>query len=335
TLGKIDIKGPDAAAFLNLIYTNAWAKLGVGRVRYGLMCHEDGMVFDDGTTARLAEDQFLMTTTTGNAAQVLDWLEEYLQTEWPDLKVYCTSVTEQWATVSIAGPKSRKLLQKLAPEINLDPEAFPFMSFKEGNVAGLQARVFRISFTGELSYEINVPWHAGRALWDAVMEAGAEFDVTPYGTESMHVLRAEKGFIIVGQETDGTTTPQDLGMDWIVSKKKPDFIGKRSWTRADAIREDRKQLVGLLTDDENEVLPEGAQLVFDKHAPIPMPMVGHVTSSYYSAALGRSIALALVKGGAAKEGEVIHAPLIGKTVSAKITGTVFYDKEGEKLDGDV
>lgn len=335
TLGKIDVKGPDAAEFLNRIYTNAWTKLGVGKVRYGLMCHEDGMVFDDGTTARLADNHFLMTTTSGNAAAVLDWLEEYLQTEWPDLKVYCTSVTEQWATVSIAGPKARKLLQKIAPDMDLSPEGFPFMSFKEDVVAGMQARVFRISFTGELSYEINVPWHEGLAMWNAVMAAGAEYDITPYGTESMHVLRAEKGFIIVGQETDGTTTPQDLAMDWIVSKKKPDFIGKRSYMRADTARADRKQLVGLLTENGDEVLEEGSQLVFDQFAPIPMPMAGHVTSSYYSAALGRSIALALVKGGKDREGEKIYIPLEGRTITATITSPVFYDKEGECQDGEI
>ncbi|WP_288902158.1 sarcosine oxidase subunit alpha [uncultured Sneathiella sp.] len=333
TLGKIDIRGPDAAEFLNRIYTNAWLKLGVGRVRYGLMCHEDGMVFDDGTTARLAEDRFLMTTTTGGAAGVLDWLEEYLQTEWMDLKVYCTSVTEQWATVSIAGPKAGAVLKKLAPEMDISHENFPFLSFKEGTVAGLKARVFRISFTGELTYEINVPWTCGQALWEAVMAAGAEFDITPYGTESMHILRAEKGFIIVGQETDGTTTPQDLGMDWIVSKVKPDFIGKRSFTRTDTARKDRKQLVGLLTDKPDDVLPEGAQLVFDPHAPKPMPMAGHVTSSYYSATLGRSIALALVKGGHDRKGQNIFAPLEGKTVTAEIVDPVFYDKEGERLNG--
>lgn len=333
TLGKIDIRGKDAAEFLNRIYTNAWSKLGVGRVRYGLMCHEDGMVFDDGTTARLSEDRFLMTTTSGNAAIVLDWLEEYLQTEWPGLKVYCTSVTEQWATVSIAGPKSRGLLAKIAPDMDLTNDAFPFMSFQEGVVAGLDARIFRISFTGELSYEINVPWTQGKQLWEAVMAAGAEFDITPYGTESMHVLRAEKGFIIVGQETDGTTTPQDLGMDWIVSKKKPDFIGKRSFSRVDTAREDRKQLVGLLTENPSEMLPEGAQLVFDKDAAIPMPMVGHVTSSYYSATLGRSIALALVKGGQGKQGEKVYAPLKSGTLTAEIVDPVFYDKEGERLNG--
>jgi len=335
TLGKIDIKGPDAAEFLNRLYTNGWKKLGVGKIRYGLMCTEDGMVFDDGTTARLADDHFLMSTTTGNAATVLDWMDDYLQTEWQDLKVYCTSVTEQWATVAIAGPKARKLLAKIAPEIDLSPDAFPFMSLKEGTVAGIPARIFRISFTGELSFEVNVPWHAGRALWDAVIEAGEEFGVTPYGTETMHILRAEKGFIIVGQETDGTVTPQDLGMDWIVSKLKADFIGKRSWSRADTAREDRKQLVGILTDDEQRGLPEGAQLVFNRHAQIPMPMVGHVTSSYYSATLGRSIALALVKGGLQKEGETIYAPLGEDVVAAKIVSPVFYDKEGEKQNGEL
>lgn len=333
TLGKIDIQGPDAAEFLNRIYTNAWAKLGVGKVRYGLMCHEDGMIFDDGTTARLGDNHFVMTTTTGNAAIVLDWLEEYLQTEWPELKVFCTSVTEQWATVSIAGPRARAVLQSLAPDMPLEAENFPFMSFKEGVVAGLPARVFRISFTGELSYEINVSWCYGDALWKAVMAAGEPHGITPYGTESMHILRAEKGFIIVGQETDGTTTPQDLGMDWIVSKKKKDFIGKRSYSRIDTTRSDRKQLVGLLTEQLHEVLPEGAQLVFDRNAAKPMPMVGHVTSSYYSAALGRSIALALVKGGRKMHGTSIYAPLIGKTVVATIVDPVFYDREGSRLDG--
>ncbi len=335
TLGKIDVKGPDAAEFLNLIYTNAWSKLGVGRVRYGLMCHEDGMVFDDGTTARLADDHFLMTTTTGNAAVVLDWLEEYLQTEWPHLKVYCTSVTEQWSTVSIAGPKSRKLLKKLVPDLDLSPENFPFMSFKSAVIDGIECRIFRISFTGELSFEINAPWHAGRKIWNLVMVAGQEFDITPYGTETMHILRAEKGFIIVGQETDGTMTRKDLGMDWIVSKKKEDFIGKRSFSREDTAAPNRKQLVGLLTENPKEILPEGAQLVFDRYAPKPMPMVGHVTSSYYSATLGRSIALAVVRGGLNKMGEKVFAPLEHTTVTATITSPVFYDAEGANLDGEI
>jgi sarcosine oxidase subunit alpha len=331
TLGKIDIQGPDAALFLNRMYTNAWTKLEVGRCRYGVMCKEDGMVMDDGVTTRLGPDRFLMTTTTGNAAKVLDWLEEYLQTEWPELRVYLTSVTEHWATASIAGPRARDVLRALAPELDLDPKAFPFMSMREATVAGLPARIFRISFTGEISYEINVPAHAGLQAWEAIMRAGEPFGLTPYGTEAMHVLRAEKGYIIVGQETDGTVTPQDLGMDWAVSKQKPDFVGKRSFMREDTSRADRKQLVGLLTEDPRAVLPEGAQLVADPAAEPPVPMLGHVTSSYWSEALGRSIALALVKGGVGRLGETVYAPLAGKTVACTVTKPIFYDLEGTRL----
>ena len=332
TLGKIDIKGPDAATLLDIVYTNAFSTLKVGRVRYGLMCGDDGMIFDDGTTARLGENHYLMTTTTGNAAHVLEWLEEWLQTEWPEMKVYCTSVTEQWATLALAGPRARDVLASVAPDLALDTESFPFMSVREGVVAGAPARVFRISFTGELSFEINVPWHHGRHVWEALMEAGAAHGITPYGTEAMHVLRAERGFIIVGQETDGTTTPQDLGMDWIVSKKKPDFLGKRAWSREDNLREDRKQLVGILTDNPNTVLPEGTQLV-DKPGRPPLPMIGHVTSSYASPTLGRSIALALVKGGRARMGETVHAAPTSGFLPCKVTEPVFYDPEGEKRDG--
>ncbi|MEP6147293.1 MAG: sarcosine oxidase subunit alpha, partial [Nisaea sp.] len=253
TLGKIDIQGPDAAEFLNRIYTNAWLKLGVGRCRYGLMLKEDGMVMDDGVTTCVGENHYHMTTTTGGAANVLSWLEEWHQTEWPDLKVFFSSVTEQWSVVAINGPKSRAVMQKLCEDVDFSAEAFPFMSMKEGTVAGIPARLYRISFTGELSFEINVPARYGLALWEALMEAGKEFDITPYGTETMHVLRAEKGFIIVGQETDGTVNPLDLGMDWIVSKKKPDFVGKRSLERESMSSPERKQLVGLLTEDPQTV----------------------------------------------------------------------------------
>ena len=331
TLGKIHIEGPDSAEFLNRIYTNAWKKLDIGRARYGLMCKEDGMVFDDGVTSRLGEHSYLMTTTTGGAARVLDWLEEYLQTEWPELKVYCTSVTEQWATISLAGPKSRDIMQEIAPGLALDPESFPFMSFKDATVAGIEARVFRISFTGEVSFEINVPSYYGMAVWRAAWKAGRKHGITPYGTETMHVLRAEKGFIIVGQDTDGTVTPIDLGMSWIVSKNK-DFIGRRSLERSDTQRKDRKQLVGILTDDPREVLPEGAQLVFEPTAAVPMPMIGHVTSSYWSPNCGRSIALAVVRGGLERKGQAIYAPLIGRTVSAKIADPVFFDAENKRRD---
>ena len=345
TLGKIDIQGPDAVELLNRIYTNSWTKLPVGSCRYGLMLKEDGMVFDDGVTTRIGEHRFLMTTTTGGAARVLDWLEEWLQTEWPDLRAYCTSVTEQWATVAVVGPKSRQLLQALAPDMALDNESFPFMTYREGVVAGMNARVFRISFSGELAFEINVPsWH-GALLWEWVMYAGQEFGIVPYGTEAMHVLRAEKGFIIVGQDTDGTVTPYDLGMDWIVAKNK-DFIGRRSLRRPDTAQADRKQLVGLLTDSPHVVLPEGSQIVRDRHDAIPAPrprfsrrgaaprpMLGHVTSSYFSGTLGRSFALALIKSGRQRMGETIYAALPDGAVPVQVVSPVFYDKEGARRDG--
>ncbi|RMD63054.1 MAG: sarcosine oxidase subunit alpha, partial [Alphaproteobacteria bacterium] len=334
TLGKIDIQGKDAVELLNRVYTNAWSKLAVGRCRYGLMLNEAGMVIDDGVTARLGEHHFLMTTTTGNAAMVLAHLEEYLQTEWPELEVHLTSVTEQYATVSLAGPHARDLLAELSDDIDLSPEALPHMALTHGTVAGIPARVFRVSFTGEMSYEINVPASAGLALWQAVMTAGAKYAITPYGTEAMHVLRAEKGFIIVGQETDGSVTPLDLGMEWILSKKKKDFIGRRGLRRPDLLKPDRKQLVGLLTSNPDEVLPEGAQLVERAPGKPPLPMVGHVTSSYYSPNVGRSIALALVKGGRARKGETLHAPLAaGRTITCTVTEPVFYDPEGTRLNG--
>jgi sarcosine oxidase subunit alpha len=331
TLGKIDIQGPDAAALLNRVYTNAWSQLPIGRCRYGLMLGEDGMVFDDGVTTRLSEHHYLMSTTSGGAARVLAWLEEWLQTEWPELKVYCTSVTEQWATVAISGPDSRKLLAELAEGVDVAPEAFPHMSMREGRVLGVPARVFRISFTGELGFELQVPASYGLPVWEACIEAGGKYRITPYGTEAMHVLRAEKGYIIAGQDTDGTVTPHDLGMDWIVSQRKPDFIGKRSLARADMQKPGRKQLVGLLPELAGELLEEGAQIVADPHQTIPMTMIGHVTSSYVSPNLGRSFALALVKEGHARVGEKLYVPMLDRTIAVTVTEPVFFDKDGERL----
>ncbi|HEX6633440.1 MAG TPA: sarcosine oxidase subunit alpha family protein [Usitatibacter sp.] len=330
TLGKIDIQGPDAATFLNLVYTNAWSKLGVGRCRYGLMLDENGMVMDDGVTTRLGENHFLMTTTTGGAARVMAWLERWLQTEWPHFRVYLTSVTDHFATAAVVGPKSRDVLRAVCKDIDFSPEAFPFMSYRDGTVAGVPAKVMRISFSGELAYEVNVCANLGRHVWEALVEAGRPFGMTPYGTEAMHVLRAEKGFIIVGQDTDGSVTPVDLGMDWIIGKGK-DFIGRRSLARPDTRREDRKQLVGLLTEDPKTVLPEGGQVVKDAAAPAPVPMLGHVTSSYFSAFLDRSIALALVKGGAKRHGEDVQVPLAdGRVLRARIAPPVFVDAEGAR-----
>ncbi len=330
TLGKIDIQGPDAVALLNWVYTNAWSKLAVGRCRYGLMLDENGMVMDDGVTTRLAENRFLMTTTTGGAARVLAWLERWLQTEWPHLKVYLTSVTDHYATAAVVGPQSREVVKAVCPDIDFSPDAFPFMSCRQGTVAGVAGRIMRISFSGELAYEVNVPANQARHVWERLFAAGQPFGVTPYGTEAMHVLRAEKGYIIVGQDTDGSVTPLDLGMNWIVKKDK-DFIGRRSLFRSDTMREDRKQLVGLLTEQPEEVLPEGCQIVAAAAAPLPVPMLGHVTSSYFSASLGRSIALAVVKHGLERIGETVEVPLAtGRVVKAVIAKPVFIDPAGAR-----
>ncbi len=330
TLGKIDIQGTDASEFLNRVYTNAWSKLEIGKCRYGLMLHEDGMVYDDGVTTRLDENHYIMTTTTGGAANVMGKLEDYLQTEWPELDVYLTSVTDHYATISVCGPNSKKIVSKVIPDLDFSDESFPHMSFKNSKIGNIKCRVMRISFTGEHSYEINIQASFGKSVWEKCMEAGKEFNITPYGTETMHLLRAEKGFIIVGQDTDATMTPIDLQMDWIVSKKKYDFIGKRSLYRSDTIREDRKQLVGLLTDDPQIVLEEGAQIVEDVNKK-PIEMLGHVTSSYYSPNLNKSIALGVVRGGKNMMGKKLFIPMENKIISVTVADPVFLDKENKRL----
>lgn len=332
TLGKIEIVGPDAAEFMNRMYTNAWSKLAPGRCRYGLLLGEDGFIRDDGVIGRLSADRFHVTTTTGGAARVLNTMEDYLQTEWPELKVWLTSITEQWAVIALNGPNARGLLEPLTEGIDLSRAAFPHMSVAEAKICGVPVRLFRVSFTGELGFEVNVPARHGRAVWEALYAAGQKFGVTPYGTETMHALRAEKGYIIVGQDTDGTLTPNDAGLGWAIGKAKPDFVGKRSLTRPDMLKADRKQLVGLLTQDPKIVLEEGAQIVADPKQSVPMKMIGHVTSSYWSETLGRSIALAVVQGGRARQGGTVHVPMPGGTHAAEVAGTVFFDPEGKRLE---
>jgi sarcosine oxidase subunit alpha len=337
TLGKIEVRGADAGEFLNRIYTNAFKKLPVGSARYGVMCRPDGMMFDDGVNLRLAEDRYFLTTTTGGAAGVLDWLEEWLQTEWPDLDAVCTSVTEQWTTVAVVGPRSREVLARVAPHLDVSNDAFGFMTFHETTLAsGVPARVCRISFSGELAFEVNVSGWYGRAVWEDLYAAGSDLGITPYGTETMHVLRAEKGYPIVGQDTDGTVTPQDAGMEWVVSKGK-DFIGRRSHSRQDTSRSDRKHLVGVLPVDRVTRLPEGSQLIAvgspATAADGPVPMLGHVTSSYHSEALGRTFGLALISGGRDRFGEVLLAPMGERMVEVEVTSPVLYDPEGIKRDG--
>jgi len=331
TLGKIEIQGPDALEFLNRIYTNAFDNLNIGSCRYGLMCKADGMVFDDGVVVHLDTDRWLATTTTGGAAAVLDWMEEWLQTEWHDLRVRLTSVTDHWAAIAVVGPRSRNVIHSLFPYLASGPDSFPFMAVREAETGAIPVRLHRITFSGELAYELWTPSWYGLALWEAVMAAGEPLGITPYGTEAMHVLRAEKGYIICGQETDGTVTPQDLGMSWIVSKKKP-FIGQRSHQRTDTARADRRHLVGLLPIDRDELLLEGAQLVMEPNVSPPAKMVGHVTSSYRSPTLGRTFALAMLQSGRERIGATVYAPLNGQLIAAEVTEPIFYDKENVRRD---
>ncbi len=333
TLGKIDVQGPDAAEFLDMVYTNMISNLKVGSIRYGVMCRTDGMVLDDGTVLRLGEDRFLVYTTTGGAADVLAWMEDWRQTEWPHLRVHVTSVTEQWATFPVVGPRSRDVVAAVTG-LDTSKAAFPFMTWRDTRIADVRVRVARVSFSGELAFEVNVDgWHAP-AVWERLMAAGERYGITPYGTETMHVLRAEKAYPIVGQDTDGTVTPHDLGMAWAVSKKKADFLGKRSFARPYNSRPDRKHLVGLLPVDHGALLPEGAQIVEGPVLPEPpVPMLGHVTSSYRSAALDRTFALALLKAGRSRIGQTVHVAVAGELVPVEIADPVLFDPEGARRDG--
>jgi sarcosine oxidase subunit alpha len=332
TLGKIEVVGPDAAKFLNLLYTNAWDTLKPGKCRYGIMTREDGFIYDDGVVGRLAEDRFHVTTTTGGAPRVLQHMEDYLQTEFPELKVWLTSTTEQWAVIAVQGPKAREIIAPLVEGIDISNEAFPHMSVAEGKICGVPTRLFRMSFTGELGFEINVPADYGQAVWEAVWARAEAMGACPYGTETMHVLRAEKGYIIVGQDTDGTVTPDDASLGWAVSKKKTDFVGIRGLKRPDLVASGRKQLVGLVTKDPSVVLEEGAQVVADPNEPKPMTMLGHVTSSYWSSNLGRSIAMALIADGKNRNGKTLYVPMADRTIAVEVvTDMVFFDKEGGRL----
>ncbi|SFQ61464.1 sarcosine oxidase subunit alpha [Roseivivax halotolerans] len=330
TLGKILVKGPDAGRFMDMLYTNMMSSLKPGFCRYGLMCSENGFLMDDGVVARIDEDTFLCHTTTGGAERIHAHMEEWLQTEWWDWKVWVLNVTEQYTQIGVVGPKSRAVLEKLGTE-GIGKDDLPFMRWIDGNVGGIPARIFRISFSGELSFEIAVAANRGRELWGKLIEAGQEFNVTPYGTEAMHVLRAEKGFIMIGEETDGTIIPQDLGLHWAISKKKEDYIGKRAQERSFMDNPERWQLVGLETTDGSK-LPDGAYAVAPgNNANGQVNTQGRVTSSYHSAALGRPIAMGLVHNGPDRMGEVIEFAMTdGSRVPAKITGTIFFDPEGEK-----
>jgi sarcosine oxidase subunit alpha len=334
TLGKIDVQGADAREFLSRVYTNAWMKLAPGSCRYGLMCNEKGMIIDDGVSTCIDDNHFIMTTTTGGAASVYSTLEMWLQTEWSELDVHLSSVTDQYSTVAVVGPNARHLMKLLCQDIDFERENFKFMQWRPGTVSGVNARIMRISFSGELAYEINIEANYGRYIWDQVLLAGKQWNITPYGTESMHVLRAEKGFIIVGQDTDGSMTPSDVNMDWILAKNKPfSYIGQRSFSISALNSNERLQLVGLLTKDQLVVLPEGSHIINNKGK-----SVGYVTSSYYSPILGRSIALAQLKSGLSQIGQIVLVKIVQekrglKEIPCEVSSSVFYDIEGEKVDG--
>ena len=330
TLGKLLVQGPDAAKFLDMLYTNMMSTLKIGKCRYGLMCSENGFLMDDGVVVRLGEQSFLCHTTSGGAEHIHAHMEEWLQTEWWDWNVYVANLTEQYAQVGVVGPKARDVLEKLGG-LDVSKEALGFMEYTEGRLGAFDVRVFRISFSGELSYEIAVPAGQGLAFWQALCAAGEEFGIMPYGTEALHVMRAEKGFIMIGDETDGTVIPQDLGLHWAISKKKSDFLGKRAQERSHMVDPDRWKLVGLETLD-GSVLPDGAYAVGEgENANGQRNTIGRVTSTYFSPTLNRGIAMGLVVQGPDRMGEILNFPdLSGNEVKVKLVDPVFYDKNGDR-----
>ena len=331
SLGKIDIKGKNSAEFLNRIYTNAWMKLPVGKARYGVMLREDGIVFDDGTTTRISDNHYHMTTTTAQAANVLSHLEYYLQVVWPDLDVNVLSTTEQWAGVALAGPNSRNLLSELFPDLDVSNENIPFMAYKESDLFGVPARIFRISFSGELAYEINVESGYGIFMWEKIMEIGKEMNIEPYGTEALSTLRIEMGHV-AGSEIDGRVIASDLSLEGMLSKKK-DFIGKRSLTREAFLNAKREKIVGVVPLDKKTMIPEGSYLVNDINASLPNPKLGHISASCWSVEFNNPFSLAILKDGKKKIGEKLYAvsPLKNKNIAVEIVSSHYVDPKGERV----
>ncbi|MEI9984807.1 MAG: sarcosine oxidase subunit alpha family protein [Aliidongia sp.] len=328
-LGKIEVSGPDAATFLDRIYANAMSSLKIGRARYGLMLNELGVVSDDGVTARLAEDRFWLGTTGAGAGRIAAWLEEWLQCEWPQLRVLVAPVTTAWAVLTLSGPQARAVLAAAGTDIALGAAEFPHMTFRDGAVAGVPARIFRVSFTGEASYEINVATDAAETVWQALMVAGAAAGITPVGIDAWMLLRTEKGYLHIGGETDGTTRPDDIGWGHVL-KREQDFVGRRSLTLPDAVRPDRPQFVGLEVVGSSAVLPVGAHLV---KAPGAKISEGYVTSSGFSPVLGRGVALGMVNAGRSRLGEILEVATGGMTARVRITAPCAYDREGGRLHG--
>jgi heterotetrameric sarcosine oxidase alpha subunit len=337
TLGKIEIKGKDALEFMNLMYTNPFTKMKPMTSRYALMLGEDGMIKDDGIVCKINNTHFISTTTSSGAPKVLADMEEYLQTEWPHLQVYVNSITEQFTTFNISGPKSRDIMSKVFIDVDFTNENFPFMTFKIFNYMDTEVRIMRASFTGEMGYEIYISPKHSLELWKKIFDHGRDFDLVPYGTETMHLLRAEKGYVVIGQETDGTVTPIDINFTWMIGKKKKDFIGKRSLTRSDTAREDRKQLVGIVPLDKSQFIEEGQHVVECKTLPskikTPVPYLGHITSSYHSPNLNHCISMALIKGGSKLMGAKLFVSTSNgtKNIPVEVVSPVFIDPENKRL----
>jgi Glycine cleavage system T protein (aminomethyltransferase) len=332
TLGKIDVRGPDATWFLERLYANDVGRLAVGKARYSALCRLDGSLLDDGLVMRTGEQRFFVTTSTGHAAGVVEWMEEWLQTEWPTRRVWVTPITERFATVAIVGPLARSLMARLAPSLDVSNAGFPFLAVKHATVADIcGAQVARVSFSGELAYEVSVPWHLGPAIWCAALDHGSDLGVAPYGLDALHTLRIEKGYIVVGQDTEALTTPYDAGLGWMVSSKK-DFIGRRSLERRALERDHRPQLVGIVTLNASDVLVEGAALIASS-AGLPQAIEGHITSARPSTTFDGSAGLALVRGGRHRHGEVLHASWTDGTVPVRVVDPVHYDAAGARRDG--
>jgi sarcosine oxidase subunit alpha len=337
TLGKIEIKGKDALEFMNLMYTNPFTKMKPMTSKYALMLGEDGMIKDDGIVCKISDTHFISTTTSSGAPKVLADMEEYLQTEWPHLQVYVNSTTEQFTTFNISGPKSRDIMSKVFSDVDFSNIKFPFMTFKIFNYMDTEVRIMRASFTGEIGYEIYISPKYSLALWEKIFDHGRNFNLVPYGTETMHLLRAEKGYVVIGQETDGTVTPIDINFTWMIGKKKKDFIGKRSLIRSDTVREDRKQLVGIVPLDKSQFIEEGQHIVECETLPrkikTPIAYLGHITSSYHSPNLNHCIAMALIKGGSKLMGAkfFVSTSKGTKNIPIEVVNPVFIDPENKRL----
>ena len=330
-LGKIEINGPDTVTLLNRVYTNSWDNLPVGMGKFGFMLFEDGRMFDDGVTFRLGENHYLMTTGSGVAAAVYAHLERLLQCEWRDLQVYLTEVTEQWANICVCGPRAREVMVKAGTNIDLDKQAFPFMAIRTGRVHEFVARVARVSYTGELSFEINVRARDGLAMWEALMGAGREYDITPVGSETSLLLRLEKGFIAAWAEGDGYANLHDAGMDWVIDAVKQDFIGKRALDEARISGGVRPHIVGLVPEDPEFVPPDGAPIIEPDETDEAKKMIGHVTAGGYSPNLGHAIALAQLQNGRARKGNTVTVSTVERAVTARVTEPVFIDPDGDRM----